>query len=301
ALFTKQHQISLRPYSELLFHGFRGEAPIEELDTLLTLMHLKITSPQFNGEKLEQQKQSMALGIAKNPVERIFLDHINKESYQNGERLVIDPKGTWRQFSAQQLQQTNQLLLGQPADMTLVISGPVTLNQVKPIVERWVASIPERSTQRLHWADPAINPKLSSFSKTYPIASSDKSMISIQYAAPAQWSQQNVLALNILDTIVSQRLRLNLRERAGGIYSLGFSEMLTKVPTSFYTARLNFTASPQRADELITLARNVVAEIKQSGITEKELKEAKNIWLTENGQISDSASYWTDALAQVAT
>ncbi|WP_368868684.1 M16 family metallopeptidase [Proteus penneri] len=301
ALFTKQHQISLRPYSELLFHGFRGEAPIDELETLLTLMHLKVTSPQFNGEKLEQQKQAMALGLSKTPVERTFLDNINKESYQNGERLVVSPQGTWKQFTAQQLQQTNQMILGQPADMTLVISGPVNLNQVKPLVERWIASLPIRSEQRLFWADPAINPKLTSFSKTYPIASSDKSMISIQYAAPAQWSQQRVLALNLLDTVISQRLRLNLREKAGGIYSLGFSEMLTKVPTSYYTGRLNFTASPERADELITLARKVVNEVKQSGITDKELQEAKNIWLTENSQVNDSASYWTEALAQVAT
>ncbi|WP_163362879.1 hypothetical protein, partial [Klebsiella aerogenes] len=65
ALFSKQHQISLRPYSELLFHGLRGEAPIDELDTLLTLLHLKVTAPQFNGQKLEQQKQATALGIAK--------------------------------------------------------------------------------------------------------------------------------------------------------------------------------------------------------------------------------------------
>ena len=50
ALFSKQHQISLRPYSELLFHGLRGEAPIDELDTLLTLLHLKVTAPQFNGQ-----------------------------------------------------------------------------------------------------------------------------------------------------------------------------------------------------------------------------------------------------------
>ncbi|KLU17481.1 hypothetical protein ABE79_18550 [Proteus mirabilis] len=77
--------------------------------------------------------------------------------------------------------------------------------------------------------------------------------------------------------------------------------MLTKVPTSYYTGRLNFTASPERADELITLARKVVNEVKQSGITEKELQEAKNIWLTENSQVNDSASYWTEALAQVAT
>ena len=42
-------------------------------------------------------------------------------------------------------------------------------------------------------------------------------------------------------------------------------------------------------------------EVKQSGITDKELQEAKNIWLTENSQVNDSASYWTEALAQVAT
>ncbi|KLU17480.1 hypothetical protein ABE79_18545 [Proteus mirabilis] len=78
--------------------------------------------------------------------------------------------------------------------MTLVISGPVNINQVKSLIERWVASLPTRSEQRLFWADPAINPKLTSFNKTYPIASSDKSMVSIQYAAPAQWSQQQVLS-----------------------------------------------------------------------------------------------------------
>ena len=41
ALFSKQHQISLRPYSELLFHGLRGEAPIDELDTFVDLIAFK--------------------------------------------------------------------------------------------------------------------------------------------------------------------------------------------------------------------------------------------------------------------
>lgn len=301
ALFTKQHHIKLSPYSELLFHGFNGSASAEELETLLKLMYLKVTSPQFSGEKLEQQKRAMALSIANNPVERTFLDNINQESYQNGSRLVITKNGPWQQFSAQQLQQTNQLLLGQPQDMTLVISGNVTINQLKPLIERWVATLPTQTSQRLNWADPAINPKLTSLSKTYPIASSDKSMVSLQYAAPAQWSQPQLLALNLLDTIVSQRLRLNLRERAGGIYALGFSQTLTKLPTSYYIGRLNFTTSPERTDELIALAQKVINEIKQSGVTEKELQEAKNIWLTEYKETVDSALYWTEALAQVAT
>lgn len=301
ALFNKQQQISLRPYSELLFHGFRGEAPVEQLDTLLSLLHLKITAPQFSGEKLEQQKQAMALAISKTPVERVFLDHINQQSYVNGQRMVVNPQGPWLHFNAQQLAQTNQMVLAQPADMTLVIAGAVNPQQVKDSVKRWMASIPAQSNQRLFWMDPKITPKLSSFSQTYPLASSDKSMISLQYAAPATWSQQQVLGLNLLDTIVSQRLRLNLRERASGIYSLSFSQMLTKLPSSYYSARLNFTAAPERADELIKIAQQTLEQIKQQGISEKELAEAKNIWLTEHGQAQDSAVYWAEALAQVAT
>ena len=73
ALLAKQNQISLRPYSELLTHGFRGKAPVDNLETALQLLHLKLTVPQFSCEKLEQQKQSFALNLAKTPVERTFL------------------------------------------------------------------------------------------------------------------------------------------------------------------------------------------------------------------------------------
>ena len=125
-------------------------------------------------------------------------------------------------------------------------------------------------------------------------------MVSIQFAAPAQWSQQDQLALQLIDTIVSQRLRTELREKASGIYALSFSQMLAKKPQPYYSGRLNFTTAPERASEMVTLARNTVAQLRQSGVTEKELAEAKNIWLTENAQVTDSSSYWTEALAQVA-
>lgn len=301
ALFSKQHQVSLRPYSELLFHGYQGEAPVDEVETLLKLLHLKITVPLFSGQKLEQQKQAMALAITNVPVERAFLDQINQASFVNGQRMVISEQGAWRQFNVQQLQQTNQLILGQPADMTLVIAGPVAIEQIKPLLKRWVASLPSQSKQRLYWVDAGIAPKLAMMQKSYPQASSNKTMVSLQYVASAQWTQEQALALNLLNTIVSQRLRLKLREQAGGVYALSFSGMLTKYPTSYYTGRLNFTTAPERADELVELARQTLTQVKQQGITAQELQEAKNIWLTENLPLRDSATYWAQALAQVAT
>lgn len=300
ALLAKQNQISLRPYSELLTHGYRGKTPVDNLETTLQLLHLKLTAPQFSGEKLEQQKQSFALNLSKTPVERTFLDNINLESYNHGELLVINPKGGWNQFTAQQLQQANRQLLTSTADMTLVITGTVNTRELKPLLEQWIASIPA-SNQKLAWRDQGIMPKMASFDKRYPISSSDKSMVSMQFAAPAQWTQQDQLAMQLLDTVVSQRLRGELREKASGIYALGFSQMLAKKPQPYYFARLNFTTSPERADEMIQISQKTISQIRQSGITEKELTEAKNIWLTENAQVTDSSGYWTEALAQIAS
>lgn len=299
ALLAKKNQITLRPYSELLTHGFRAKTPADNLEITLQLLYLKLTAPQFSGEKLEQQKQSFALSQSKVPVERTFLDNINKESYNHGELLVINPQGGWRNFTAQQLQQANRQLLTSTADMTLVISGAIHSRNVKPLLEQWVASLPVKNGQ-LAWRDLGITPKMLSMSHTYPISSSDKSMVSLQYSAPAQWSQKNQLALQLLDTIVSQRLRSELREKASGIYALGFSQMLAKKPSPYYFARLNFTTSPQRSEELTQIAQKTLQQIRESGINEKELKESKNMWLTENSQGTDNSGYWTEALAQIA-
>ena len=299
ALLAKQNQISLRPYSELLSHGFRAKTPADNLETTLQLLYLKLTAPQFSGEKLEQQKQSFALSQSKVPVERTFLDNINKESYNNGELLAINPQGGWRNFTAQQLQQANRQLLTSTADMTLVISGAINPRELKPLLEQWIAALPAQNSQ-LAWRDQGITPKMSTMSYRYPMSSSAKSMVSMQFSAPAQWSQKEQLALQLLDTIVSQRLRSELREKASGIYALSFSQMLAKRPTPYYFARLNFTTSPERSEELSHIAQKALQQIQQTGINEKELKEAINMWITEHAQGADSAGYWTEALAQIA-
>jgi len=77
--------------------------------------------------------------------------------------------------------------------------------------------------------------------------------------------------------------------------------MLVKKPTPYYLARLNFTTSPQRTEELSQIAQKTLQQINRAGVNEKELKEAKNMWLTENSQGADSAGYWTEALAKIAS
>ncbi|MBI6549039.1 hypothetical protein [Xenorhabdus lircayensis] len=52
---------------------------------------------------------------------------------------------------------------------------------------------------------------------------------------------------------------------------------------------------------MINIARRVLEETRIHGITHKELDEARNMWRIEKQEIESSASYWADALAQIAT
>ena len=151
------------------------------------------------------------------------------------------------------------------------------------------------------WRDLEIKPLNQAMSHDYPLASSPKTMVSMQFSADANWSQPNLLALQLLDKIVTLRLRYDMREQASGIYTLGFSQLLAKLPQPYYLARLNFTSAPERSQEMVQMAQKVLQQIATAGVTQSELDKAKKAWWIEQDASRTSASYWTDALAQVAS
>ncbi|HFI1969279.1 TPA: M16 family metallopeptidase, partial [Yersinia enterocolitica] len=300
AQLGKQSEVAIAPYDEMLFHGLRGSAPADKLEPLLQLLYLKITAPQFSTEKLAQQKQSFGLGLEKQPVERRFLDSITQAGYQHGDRLLVTATGPWRNFTVAGLEQRHRQLFSATQDMTVTLSGALDEKRLQPLVEKWLGSLP-RSEQRLHWRDLEIKPLNQAMSHDYPLASSPKTMVSMQFSADANWSQPNLLALQLLDKIVTLRLRYDMREQASGIYTLGFSQLLAKLPQPYYLARLNFTSAPERSQEMAQMAQKVLQQIATAGVTQSELDKAKKAWWIEQEASRSSASYWTDALAQVAS
>ncbi|MBX9488547.1 insulinase family protein [Yersinia enterocolitica] len=300
AQLGKQSEVAIAPYDEMLFHGLRGSAPADKLEPLLQLLYLKITAPQFSAEKLAQQKQSFGVGLEKQPVERRFLDSITQVGYQHGDRLLVTATGPWRNFTVAGLEQRHRQLFSATQDMTVTLSGALDEKRLQPLVEKWLGSLPWRE-QRLHWRDLEIKPLNQAMSHDYPLASSPKTMVSMQFSADANWSQPNLLALQLLDKIVTLRLRYDMREQASGIYTLGFSQLLAKLPQPYYLARLNFTSAPERSQEMAQMAQKILQQIATAGVTQSELDKAKKAWWIEQDASRSSASYWTDALAQVAS
>ncbi|OCG35376.1 M16 family metallopeptidase [Gilliamella sp. Gris1-4] len=297
--FERQHQVSVYPYAELFYHGLRGKAPNDQLASLFKLFYLKLTAANFDPERLAKTKQKLGLAYEKQPVERQFLDLINKNAFNHGERLLVSPKGPWINFTVDQLKQYYSQTFNLPLSANIIISGRFNIDDIKPLVERWFAGLPvvDRKTT---WIDNGITPIHHSMQKAYPMASSDKSMVSILYSEQKSWQLSDQLKLELLDYIVNLRLRHYVREQASGVYTIIFSQQLIKYPTSYYLARLNFTTAPDKVNALTLLADKVIQSVAHDGITLDELEQAKKSWLLDHQEKVTSSTYWLTAMAQIA-
>lgn len=297
---TDSQGVRLQPFSDSLFHGLRGTAPADQLETLFKLLNLKLTAARFDPAPLEQMRQRMAEGLQHQPAERRYMDAINRSAYANGQRMVSEAQGPWRHFEVAQLARVHAELFAVRPGMTLVISGPADVAQLRALSRTWLASLPRADDVRPHWQDRGVRPLHRAMNEAYPWSSSPKSMVSVLYSSPAEWRGEDVLALQLLDQVASLRLRQTIREQASGVYAIGFSQLLTRLPSSYYLARLNFTAAPERAEALASQARDVIQRIADAGISASELQQARLALLNDQRQQRRSALYWSEALMQVA-
>lgn len=300
ARLGESRSVRVQPFSESLFHGVRGSAPPDQVETLFKLLNLKLSAARFDARSLEEMRQRMNEDLQRQPAERRYMDAINRGAYANGQHLVSDPQGPWRHFDAAQLARVHGELFGVRPGMTLVVSGPVDVAQLRALSRTWLASLPLADAVRPHWRDRGVRPLHQAMNEVYPWSNSPKSMVSVLYSSPADWRREDVLALQLLDQVASLRLRQAIREDASGVYAIGFSQLLARLPSPYYLARLNFTAAPERAEALTVQARAVIQQIADEGITASELRQARLALLNDQRQQRRSALYWSEALMQVA-
>ncbi len=80
------------------------------------------------------------------------------------------------------------------------------------------------------------------------------------------------MALDAFNVALAKDLRINIREQASGAYSVS-SRLSVDPQAKDISHLLAFTCQPERHDELLTLANEVMVKRLAKGISEQELNE----------------------------
>jgi zinc protease len=166
------------------------------------------------------------------------------------------------------------------SDFTFVFVGTFTVDAIKPLVERYLASLPSLSRKET-WKDIGVRPPRGVVERRLEKGTDPKGQASLVFTGPFQYEPARRVTIRAMATALETRLREVLREDLGGTYSVSVSAGYSKIPVSEYTISIDFGSAPERTDDLIKRVFEEIERFKADGPTEQQVTDVKTAMLRD--------------------
>jgi zinc protease len=177
------------------------------------------------------------------------------------------------------------------SDFTFVFAGSFDLVTIKPLVERYLASLPSLK-RRETWKNDGITPPRGVVERVVRKGIEPKSQAALVFTGAFPFDSPHEAALDALGIILEGRLRRSLREALRGTYGVDVEASATKVPEPRYSVMIQFGCDPERTEELVATLLREVEQLKAQGPTESEVANAREALMVayqtdmaENGRL----------------
>jgi len=161
------------------------------------------------------------------------------------------------------------------SDFTFLFVGSFDVPTMKPLVERYLASLP--SLHRVEAAaDRGVHPPAGVVERQVVKGLDPRSQVAIVFSGPFQNDPMHRLILKTISQILGGNLHRTLREDLGGTYGVSVEPQFSKFPTAEYRVSISFSCDPARVDNLTAAAWKVIQDFAQQGPSNDQLADARN-------------------------
>jgi zinc protease len=143
--------------------------------------------------------------------------------------------------------------------------GNFNIDSIKPLVEKYVASLPGNNKKETY-RDIGMRYPKGRIEKTFFRGKENKASVRLFFTGNAPYSEPEDRQLNQLCRALSIRLREVLREDAGGVYGVGVNGGMNREPESNYSIGIQFGCAPENVEKLIGLVMAEINQAKENGV-----------------------------------
>ena len=257
-----------------LSEGVSGSSSTKDVETMLQMVYLTFEKPRFEEDAYkvlmenvknylirrsenidEKMNDSLTTTLyGKNhPTERIFnQDLVDEMSFEKSKAIYLE------RFE-------------NAADFEFFIVGDVEKENLKPLLEKYIASI-ETSKKMEMWKNNSANWVSNTIDKDIFLKMEDpKSSVRISYKNDMKYSLKNNMLAKALGDILQLRYTETLREEEGGTYGASARSVLSKRPLYEATVSVSFDCDPDKVEKLIGIVHNEINKIANGDIQQVDL------------------------------
>ena len=277
-------------------HGLRGSSSTEDLEILMQLVYLSFTSLRTDEQKFKsmmKKQKSQIESLQAHPLLALF-EGANQMMYQNHPRrpIVIPNEEQLDGIDLEKVSRAHRKAYGRAADFTFYVVGSFEIDAILPLLEQYIATLPNQSTDATHFIDHNVRITQEPIEERYSGGMEGSSYVAIQQSNYAAYDAKEIIASEILSELISDALTKKLREKEGGVYSASGSVVFEFYPVHRYGLNVFFPCDPKRTEKLINLTKRAIARIQKGKIRDKDLEKAKEIIIKDYEEALKENNVW---------
>jgi zinc protease len=228
--------------------------------------------------------------------ETVFGDSLARELWGNQPRRLPPTLASVDQIQLDRALAIYKERLGDASDMTFVFVGDIDLPSLRPLVERYLASLPGKGRKE-KFKDLGLHRKKGVTRVRVQEGREDKASVLRLYHGESTWSDPAHTDLVSLQSYLSIRLREVLREQMGGVYAPTVNSSFDRVPFDAWNLTIGFQCKTADIEKLEQALQEVVADVKQKGVQDSYLEKLVNQRTRDLELDYRSNAFWLGRLA----
>lgn len=284
----------------LLSENITGKAVPEDVETLLQLVYMRFMHPRFDSVVFQQSMaqnmmMQMMMGQQSSP-QGIIQDSVTVLQGGYHPRVLLKDADYLGKISFDKIKQVYTERFSNAADFTFFITGSLTADELKPLVEKYIGSIPSTGKKE-QWVDHKMyglqgkNERVIHIPAPQPMA-----MVIVSLSKRMDYSFRNNICNAVLKNALQTRCMASMREKDGGTYAVNVHESSSFEPVGQYGMSVEFQCAPENAQRMKAQVHQELERLKAEGPTEGEVQRALANLRKEQAASKGKNDYWMQAM-----
>lgn len=281
---------------------FSGTTNRADLLLQFQLLCAAFTDPGFRPEAQRQLEKGLEVFYTRlgNTIDGPLRSDVPRQLAAGDPRFGLPPREQVERFSLADAKSWLATELAR-APVEIAVVGDFEPAEVIAAAARTFGTLPPRRPKPDYAAERRVSFPAQPLARSYVVPTEiPKGIVQVYWPATDGRDVNLARRLNLLGSVLEDRLRKRIREEMGDTYSPGAGTSLSDTFPGYGFISASATVDPAQARRVTDAIREVAAELHAQGVTAEELERAKQPALTSLRQSQRTNPYWLNSVLSAA-
>lgn len=274
-----------------------GRASPKDLETMFQLVYLDFTAPRIDSDAYQAFKAQADQFLANkgSDPDAVFADTVSVTMAQHAFRARPLTAATFAEVDPQKALAFYRDRFADASDFTFVIVGNVDTVSLKPLVTKYLASLPTLDRKE-SYKDTGITPPKGVVERVVHKGIEPKANTIIEFTGSCVYTPATRVEMLALSQLLQIKLDETLREQLGGAYSPSGGGGCSRVPQQRYDFTIEYNSSPENVDKLSKTVFAIIDTLKTQPASAADINRVKEGIIRQREVALKQNNYWLSSI-----